>query len=64
MIKHMLPISASLNLACIPPTPLPCRHELPTDDKVYERRKEREREEQEERRGAQNACSHNEFLYI
>ncbi|KAI7839228.1 hypothetical protein COHA_007041 [Chlorella ohadii] len=41
-----------------------CRHELPTDDQQYERRKEREREEAEERRGAENAVSHNEFLYI
>jgi E3 ubiquitin-protein ligase AIP2 len=41
-----------------------CRHELPTDDHQYERRKEREREEAEERRGAENAVSHNEFLYI
>lgn len=38
------------------------RHELPTDDQQYERRKEREREEAEERRGAENAVSHNEFL--
>ncbi|KAL4430683.1 hypothetical protein ABPG75_005939 [Micractinium tetrahymenae] len=41
-----------------------CRHELPTDDWRYEHRKEREREEDEERRGAANAVSHNEFLYI
>lgn len=40
----------------------PGRHELPTDDQQYERRKEREREEAEERRGAENAVSHNEFL--
>ncbi|GMH45357.1 hypothetical protein BSKO_13314 [Bryopsis sp. KO-2023] len=37
-----------------------CRHELPTDDREYELRKERE----EERRGARNALSHNEFMYI
>ncbi|KAL4432418.1 hypothetical protein ABPG77_001717 [Micractinium sp. CCAP 211/92] len=41
-----------------------CRHELPTDDWRYEHRKERERQEDEERRGAANAVSHNEFLYI
>lgn len=41
-----------------------CRHELPTDDQEYERRKEREKIEAEERKGAQNALSHNEFLYI
>lgn len=44
-----------------PPTP---RHELPTDNPQYERRKERERVEAEERRGVENAVSHNEFLYI
>lgn len=41
-----------------------CRHELPTDDQRYERAKVREAEEAEERRGAENALSHNEFLYI
>ncbi|GAB4817781.1 hypothetical protein N2152v2_004827 [Parachlorella kessleri] len=41
-----------------------CRHELPTDDAHYERRKEREKEEAEERRGAENAVSHNEFMYL
>jgi E3 ubiquitin-protein ligase AIP2 len=40
------------------------RHELPTDDWRYEDRKERARVEEEERRGAANAVSHNEFLYI
>lgn len=37
--------------------------QLPTDDWRYEARKEREREEAEAQRGADNACSHNEFLY-
>jgi hypothetical protein len=41
-----------------------CRKELPTDDPVYEAKKEREQEEEEERRGAANAVSHNEFMYI
>lgn len=41
-----------------------CRHELPTDDARYEARKEREREQAEEARGAANALSHNEFAYI
>lgn len=41
-----------------------CRHELPTDDSKYERRKVAEAEEREERRGADNALSHKEFLYI
>ncbi|GJN33908.1 hypothetical protein PR202_gb22538 [Eleusine coracana subsp. coracana] len=41
-----------------------CRHELRTDDHVYESRKEREREEEEERRGAANAVRGGEFMYI
>eukprot|EP00887_Chlorella_sp_A99_P005322 scaffold1.g5322.t1 len=41
-----------------------CRHELPTDDAQYERRKEREAAEAEERRGASNATSGAEFLYL
>lgn len=41
-----------------------CRNELPTDDTAYERKKEKQKEEEEDRRGAENAVSHNEFLYI
>ena len=41
-----------------------CRHELPTEDDAYERKKERDKVEAEERRGAENAISHKEFLYI
>jgi len=41
-----------------------CRHELPTDDHVYEARKEREKQEEEDKRGAENALSHNEFMYV
>jgi hypothetical protein len=41
-----------------------CRHELPTDDHSYESRKEREAQEAEDRKGAANALSHNEFAYI
>ena len=41
-----------------------CRHELQTEDSEYERRKERAKIEAEERKGAENALSHNEFLYI
>ncbi len=41
-----------------------CRHELPTDDQKYENRKERERVEEGDRRGAANAVSHQDFLYI
>ncbi|BAF25165.1 E3 ubiquitin-protein ligase AIP2 [Oryza sativa Japonica Group] len=41
-----------------------CRHELRTDDHVYESRKEREREEEEDRKGAANAVRGGEFMYV
>ncbi|CAL1370551.1 unnamed protein product [Linum trigynum] len=41
-----------------------CRHELPTDDHKYESWKEREREAEEERKGAANALRGGEFMYI
>ena len=41
-----------------------CRRELPTDDPSYEAAKEKKAEEEEERRGAANAQSHNECMYI
>jgi Ring finger domain len=41
-----------------------CRNELPSEDAAYDRKKERDREEAELSRGAENAVSHNEFLYI
>lgn len=41
-----------------------CRHELPTDDHKYESWKEREKELEEERRGAANAVRGGEFMYI
>lgn len=41
-----------------------CRHELPTDDAKYEARKEKQQQEEEDRRGAANALTHNEFMYI
>jgi E3 ubiquitin-protein ligase AIP2 len=41
-----------------------CRHELPTDDVRYEARKEREAQEEEDRKGAANAQSHNDFMYV
>lgn len=41
-----------------------CRHELPTDDDTYERRKVREAEAAEATRGAEGALSHNEFMYL
>ncbi|GAB2295156.1 hypothetical protein Dimus_029330 [Dionaea muscipula] len=41
-----------------------CRHELPTDDHAYESWKEREKELEEERRGAANALRGGEFMYV
>jgi len=41
-----------------------CRHELPTDDHKYESWKEREKELEEERRGAANALPGGEFMYV
>lgn len=41
-----------------------CRHELRTDDHVYESRKEREKEEEEDRKGAANAVRGGEFMYV
>lgn len=41
-----------------------CRHELQTDDHAYESRKEREREAEEERKGAANAVREGEYMYV
>ena len=41
-----------------------CRFELPTDDMAYENKKERDQREAEERKGAANAVTHTDFLYI
>ncbi|RWW30695.1 hypothetical protein BHE74_00013698 [Ensete ventricosum] len=41
-----------------------CRHELRTDDHAYESWKEREREAEEERKGAANALRGGEFMYV
>lgn len=41
-----------------------CRHELKTDDDAYERQKERDREAEEERKGAANAVRGGEFMYV
>ncbi|GLJ10841.1 hypothetical protein SUGI_0136360 [Cryptomeria japonica] len=41
-----------------------CRHELQTDDHEYESRKEREKEAEEERKGAANAIRGGEYMYV
>jgi len=41
-----------------------CRYELQTDDLEYELRKEREKEAEEERRGAANAIRGGEYMYV
>ncbi|KAI3983652.1 hypothetical protein MKX01_042488 [Papaver californicum] len=41
-----------------------CRYELPTDDHNYESRKERDKEAEEERKGAANALRGGEFMYV
>ncbi|KAI3920629.1 hypothetical protein MKW92_020990 [Papaver armeniacum] len=45
-----------------------CRHELPTDNQNYERKKardkEREKEDEEERKGAANAVRGGEYMYV
>ncbi|WOL17174.1 E3 ubiquitin-protein ligase [Canna indica] len=41
-----------------------CRHELRTDDHAYESLKEREREAEEERKGAANAIRGGEYMYV
>ncbi|KAI4380837.1 hypothetical protein MLD38_006980 [Melastoma candidum] len=41
-----------------------CRHELRTDDHAYESWKEREKEAEEERKGAANAVRGGEYMYV
>ncbi|XP_058108719.1 E3 ubiquitin-protein ligase AIP2 [Magnolia sinica] len=41
-----------------------CRHELQTDDHAYESWKEREKEAEEERKGAANAVRGGEYMYV
>ncbi|XP_042500298.1 E3 ubiquitin-protein ligase AIP2 [Macadamia integrifolia] len=41
-----------------------CRHELQTDDHGYESWKEREKEAEEERKGAANAVRGGEYMYV
>lgn len=41
-----------------------CRHELQTDDYTYESWKKREKEAEEERKGAANAVRGGEYMYV
>jgi len=41
-----------------------CRYELQTDDLEYELKKEREKEAEEERKGAANAIRGGEYMYV
>lgn len=41
-----------------------CRHELQTDDHAYESWKEREKEAEEDRKGAANAVRGGEYMYV
>eukprot|EP00252_Welwitschia_mirabilis_P005643 TRINITY_DN16145_c0_g1_i1.p1 TRINITY_DN16145_c0_g1~~TRINITY_DN16145_c0_g1_i1.p1 ORF type:complete len:333 (-),score=88.08 TRINITY_DN16145_c0_g1_i1:299-1297(-) len=41
-----------------------CRYELETDDAAYELKKEREKEAEEERKGAANAIRGGEYMYV
>ena len=41
-----------------------CNHELETDDLEYEARKAKLLQETMDRKGAANAVSHNDFMYI
>ncbi|KAF8393692.1 hypothetical protein HHK36_021939 [Tetracentron sinense] len=41
-----------------------CRHELQTDDHAYESWKEREKEAEEQRKGAANAIRGGEYMYV
>lgn len=41
-----------------------CRMELRTDDEEYERRKEKERIEREERRGVENSLKLGDYMFM
>ena len=41
-----------------------CRHELETDDSEYEYQKELDKQRAEDNKGAANALTHNEFIYL
>ena len=64
MLDTVVPASSApygFDVGCVG---LVCRHELSADEHSNESRKEREAQEAEDRKGAANALSHNEFAYI
>lgn len=44
--------------------PQHCRHELETDDTEYEYQKVLNKQKAEDDKGAANALTHNEFIYL